>query len=99
MPGNYTILDPMILYAADYGAATSRPRLVVIGFDPMCVSTFDHASITAAKAKKRVTVRSYQVAQSPDDRQQRFSVVCRSNYLGCDVENGVAVTLRIRNGY
>jgi len=33
LPQDYKVLEPMILDAADYGSATSRPRLVVIGYD------------------------------------------------------------------
>jgi DNA (cytosine-5)-methyltransferase 1 len=34
LPGNYAVLDPMILDAAEFGAATRRPRLFVLGYDP-----------------------------------------------------------------
>lgn len=32
--GRYKVLDPLLVNAADYGAATSRRRVVVIGYDP-----------------------------------------------------------------
>jgi len=34
VPNRYKILGPIILDAKDYGAATLRPRLFVIGYDP-----------------------------------------------------------------
>jgi DNA (cytosine-5)-methyltransferase 1 len=34
VPGHYKISEPMILDAADFGAATKRQRLFVIGYDP-----------------------------------------------------------------
>jgi DNA (cytosine-5)-methyltransferase 1 len=34
LPARYKIVGPMILDAADFGAATRRPRLFVIGYDP-----------------------------------------------------------------
>ncbi|ACL61788.1 DNA cytosine methyltransferase [Methylobacterium nodulans] len=38
--GRYTILGPLKLDAASFGAATSRPRVFVIGFDRSCVDSF-----------------------------------------------------------
>ncbi|ACL59841.1 DNA cytosine methyltransferase [Methylobacterium nodulans] len=38
--GRYTILGPLKLDAAAFGAATSRPRVFVIGFDSSCVDSF-----------------------------------------------------------
>lgn len=35
IPGNYQLLGPVVLDAADYGGATKRPRLFVIGYDPV----------------------------------------------------------------
>ncbi len=40
LPGLYEVLPPLSLNAADYGAATSRERLLVIGYDPSCVDQF-----------------------------------------------------------
>lgn len=34
LEGNYRVLPPMVLNAADFGAATSRQRVVVIGYNP-----------------------------------------------------------------
>lgn len=45
----YTILDPMILDASDFGAATKRKRMFVIGFDPKRCAAFDLETINSAK--------------------------------------------------
>lgn len=58
LPGRYNLLEPTILNAADFGAATSRPRLVVIGYDPEYVDRFEISDITAAMTKKRADVRA-----------------------------------------
>lgn len=57
LPSSYRILGPLILDAADFGAATRRPRLFVIGYDPerFDVLTLDH--IEAVK-REPATVRS-----------------------------------------
>jgi hypothetical protein len=34
VPSRYKVLGPVILDAADFGAATRRPRLFIIGYDP-----------------------------------------------------------------
>lgn len=34
LPSHYKIVGPLILDAADFGAATRRPRLFIIGYDP-----------------------------------------------------------------
>ncbi len=57
VPKGYRILDPVILDAADYGAATSIPRLVVIGYD---TSELDHLTLEdlkAAQVQNKATVR------------------------------------------
>lgn len=49
LPGRYSIVGPMILDAADYGAATRRPRLFVLGYD---ASRFDAISLKQIEEKK-----------------------------------------------
>jgi DNA (cytosine-5)-methyltransferase 1 len=49
LPGKYLVLGPVILDAADYGAATKRPRLFVIGYDPTRVGAISIGDIEAAK--------------------------------------------------
>lgn len=57
IPGNYNILGPLVLDAADFGAATRRPRLFVIGYDPARCDSLTEANIEAKKLKP-TTVRS-----------------------------------------
>jgi DNA (cytosine-5)-methyltransferase 1 len=40
LTGNYTVLDPIVVNAARFGAATARHRVVIIGFDPKYVDPF-----------------------------------------------------------
>lgn len=57
VPQGYRVLDPVILDAADYGAATSRPRLVVVGYD---ASELDHLTLEdlrAAQVQNKARVR------------------------------------------
>ena len=49
VPEHYTILDPMILDAADFGAATKRKRMFVIGYDPQRSAALDVDVINSAK--------------------------------------------------
>lgn len=56
LAGRYEIVGPAILDAADYGAATRRPRLFVIGYDPTRCDRLSVSDIGAAKTKP-VTVR------------------------------------------
>lgn len=58
LPGRYKILEPTILDAAEYGAATSRPRLAVIGYDPEYVDHFSISEIRAANISKPINVRA-----------------------------------------
>ncbi|QTN05868.1 DNA (cytosine-5-)-methyltransferase [Ochrobactrum sp. EEELCW01] len=57
LPGNYTIVGPVIVNAADLGAATNRRRVIVIGYDKNDVDPIDLASIEGLKAPRRTTVR------------------------------------------
>lgn len=53
--GRYEIVGPMILDAADFGAATKRRRLFVIGYDPARCDPFVEADLLAAR-KPAITV-------------------------------------------
>lgn len=53
----YTVLDPLIINAADFGAPTDRKRVVIIGFDASRMEPITHADVLAKKRRK-VTVRS-----------------------------------------
>jgi len=57
VPGKYRILGPIILDAAEFGAATRRPRLFVIGYDPARVDPIAVSDIEAKKLKP-ATVRA-----------------------------------------
>lgn len=60
LPGKYHVLGPLILDAADFGAATRRPRLFIIGYDPARFSPMSDADIDA----KRRTPTTVQAAIS-----------------------------------
>jgi DNA (cytosine-5)-methyltransferase 1 len=55
--GTYTVLKPMLVNAADYGAATARKRVVVIGYDPAELGDLSHETFAPAALAKRATVR------------------------------------------
>jgi DNA (cytosine-5)-methyltransferase 1 len=57
LPGRYRLLQPTIMDAADFGAATSRQRLVVIGYDTNHVDRFDVNDLNAARLENRASVR------------------------------------------
>lgn len=57
LPGKYEIVGPVILDAADFGAATRRPRLFVFGYDPARFDDLTIHDIEAAKLKP-ATVQS-----------------------------------------
>lgn len=52
----YNIVGPLIVDAADYGAATTRRRAVVIGYRPSYVNPISEEDIEAAKRKRKTTV-------------------------------------------
>lgn len=54
----YTVLDPMVINAADYGAPTDRKRVVIIGYDKARMAPISIADVFAGKRKRKVTVRS-----------------------------------------
>ena len=55
--GLYTILPPMIVSASDFGAATKRKRVVVIGFDPNEVDPITASDLTPGGLTNTATVR------------------------------------------
>jgi len=55
LPSRYKILGPLALDASDYGAATQRLRMFVIGFDPDRFGSLTEHDVDAAK-KSSVTV-------------------------------------------
>lgn len=55
---HYRILDPLRLNASDYGAATSRTRIIVVGYDPDACDLAELPGKLRAKAlSKKRTVR------------------------------------------
>jgi len=57
IPSTYRILERVILNAADYGAATDRHRLVVVGYDPSCVDNLALHDLVGDGALQSTTVR------------------------------------------
>lgn len=54
---HYTVLDPLIINAADYGAPTDRKRVVIIGYDASRMEPISHADILGKQLKHKVTVK------------------------------------------
>lgn len=52
LPKSYQVLGPVVLDAADFGAATTRKRLFVIGYDPSRCLPITLGHIEARKATK-----------------------------------------------
>jgi DNA (cytosine-5)-methyltransferase 1 len=57
LPSQYKVLGPLTLDAAEFGAATLRPRLFVIGYDPARCDPITTDDLKAKKAPS-ATVRS-----------------------------------------
>jgi DNA (cytosine-5)-methyltransferase 1 len=55
--GTYRVLEPFVVNAAQFGAATNRRRVVVIGYDPADVDQFLPKALTPRAPRKLVTVR------------------------------------------
>lgn len=53
----YTVLPPMIVNASDYGAPTSRRRVVVVGFDPAAIDPITSYDVAPQGGIKRTTVQ------------------------------------------
>ena len=53
----YVIIGPITINAADHGAATSRTRVFVIGFDPTCVDPIPSNFMTGSNGNTSITVR------------------------------------------
>ncbi len=57
VPSRYRVLDPIIVNASDYGAATSRRRVLIIGYDPNEVGILEPKMFQPRPLKNPVTVR------------------------------------------
>ena len=53
----YRVLDPMIVNASDYGAATNRKRVIVVGYDPEYVEHIDPIEFLPSAKIKMLTVK------------------------------------------
>jgi DNA (cytosine-5)-methyltransferase 1 len=70
VPSRYTILGPLPLDAAEFGAATRRPRLFVIGYDPKrCdpIRTSDLDAMKIPPATVRAAIGDLHSARMVDD--------------------------------
>lgn len=47
LDSRYTILEPSIIDASEYGAATKRKRVIVIGYDPERMQSIDLSDLTS----------------------------------------------------
>ncbi len=57
VPSRYRILDPLVIRASDYGAATSRRRVVIVGYDPSEVDPISEEIIRRRAPRNLITVR------------------------------------------
>ena len=57
VPSCYRVLEPMTVTASHYGAATSRRRVVVIGYNPDDVDAFSLQQLKRKEPKHLITVR------------------------------------------
>lgn len=57
VPSRYRVLDPIIVNASDYGAATSRRRVLIIGYDPNEVGILEPKMFQPRPLENPVTVR------------------------------------------
>jgi DNA (cytosine-5)-methyltransferase 1 len=55
--GIYSVVGPLIVNAADYGAATKRTRVIVIGYDPGEVDPITPGDVVPGMPGQLVTVR------------------------------------------
>jgi len=54
--GRFEILGPFVINAADYGAATNRYRVLVIGYNPLEMSPLSIEQFTGRKVERLTTV-------------------------------------------
>jgi len=73
LPARYNILTPQILNAKDFGAATSRPRLLVIGYDPEEMNTLEDSDFHTKSDVLAYTVRDaiYDLPSPSDELEWR----------------------------
>ncbi len=61
----YVVLDPIVVTASDYGAPTTRRRVVVIGYDPAEYDGITAADILTPSHTTKITVRDA-ISDLPD---------------------------------
>ncbi|WP_339428897.1 DNA cytosine methyltransferase [Pseudomonas taetrolens] len=54
----YTVLGPFVVNAADYGAATNRFRVLVVGYNPQDVSPLNVEDFTGVKIAELVDIKA-----------------------------------------
>ncbi|MXW76168.1 MAG: DNA cytosine methyltransferase [Acidimicrobiaceae bacterium] len=57
LPSIYEVLPAMCLNAGDFGAATGRSRLILLGFDPTCTDAVTSADFEPNRNGRTVTVK------------------------------------------
>jgi DNA (cytosine-5)-methyltransferase 1 len=57
IPSYYKIVGPIVISAADFGAPTTRKRVIVVGYDKRDVDEIDTDAIHQIKLKTRISVR------------------------------------------
>lgn len=92
LPQKYTIVGPIILDAADYGAATSRPRVIVIGYDPEELDAFGVEDLLAVKVGKRSTVKD--AIEDLPEPKSTFKGNDWLGYLNLPVVSDYALSMR-----
>ena len=68
--GRYHVLEPHVVNAANFGAATNRNRVVVVGYDPTEVDPMDAQKVFRKKTMDAATVRDA-IADLPPPVRQR----------------------------
>ncbi|SFH02490.1 DNA cytosine methyltransferase [Methylobacterium gossipiicola] len=53
----FTVLDPIVVRAADFGAATSRKRVIVVGYDPDEIESLESGGFSCGRLAPVNTVR------------------------------------------
>jgi len=78
---DYTILNPTVLNASDFGAATRRRRVVVIGYDPTTVDEISFTKIVSRHAPSATVNEAFLGLPEPGKRDVANVQRCESRYL------------------
>lgn len=65
VPGRYTVLQPFVINATNFGAPTSRRRVVVVGYDPSEIGEIKECDLRLAALAEPSTVRDA-ISDLPD---------------------------------